>query len=147
LVERQPSKLNVASSNLVSRSLSTSIDLPGMAALANASERRGAAPRQNLGAPPRLEELRARREEILAIAKRNGASNLRVFGSVARGDAKPSSDLDLLLNLEPGRSLLDMAGLVADLEDLLGCAVDVTREAAIRRAALRERILAEAAPL
>lgn len=78
---------------------------------------------------------------------RHGAGNARVFGSVARGDARKESDLDLLLDLEPGRSLLDLAGVVVDLQDLLGCRVDVTREGGLRRPALRARILREAITL
>ena len=66
-----------------------------------------------------------RREEILRLAARRGAHNLRVFGSVARGEANESSDLDLLVAWEPGRSLLDHAGLVQDLQQLLGIKVHV----------------------
>ena len=68
-----------------------------------------------------LDALRAnRREAILEPARRRGARSVRVFGSVARGDAGPGSDLDLLVEWEPGRSLLDHAGLVQDLQELLG---------------------------
>ena len=68
-----------------------------------------------------LDTLRAgRREEILRIARRRGACSVRVFGSIARGDAGPESDLDLLVAWEPGRSLLDYAGPVQDLQELLG---------------------------
>jgi uncharacterized protein len=65
------------------------------------------------------------REEILRRAARRGAHDLRVFGSVARGEATENSDLDLLVAWEPGRSLLDHAGLVQDLQDLLGMKVHV----------------------
>jgi predicted nucleotidyltransferase len=95
----------------------------------------------------RLEELiESRREDILRIASRYGASNVRVFGSVARGEADTQSDLDLLVDLEPGRSLLDLAGLLVDLEALLGCQVDVVTERGLRQR-LRERVLREAVAL
>lgn len=93
--------------------------------------------------PPTLQELRARRDEILAIALRHGASNVRVFGSVARGEPG-ARDLDLLVDLERGRSLLDLAGLHLDLEDALGCEVDVGTRIKPR---LRERVEAELVPL
>ena len=69
--------------------------------------------------------LTAKREEILSIAARHGAHNVRVFGSVARGDASASSDLDLLVDLEQGRSLLDHAALLLEIQSLLGCDVEV----------------------
>ena len=93
-----------------------------------------------------LEELRARREAILALARRHGAYDLRVFGSVARGEADARSDIDFLVALEPGRSLLDLGGLRMDLRDALGCEVDVVTEAGLRPR-VRERVLREAAPL
>jgi predicted nucleotidyltransferase len=69
--------------------------------------------------------LRRRRKEILRVAAASGARNLRVFGSVARGDAKPGSDVDLLVEFEAGRSLWDLVGLQQDLEELLGVHVEV----------------------
>jgi predicted nucleotidyltransferase len=73
-----------------------------------------------------LDRLRAeRRREILRLAEQRGAHDVRVFGSVARGEAKENSDLDLLVAWEPGRSLMDHAGLVQDLQDLLGIRVHV----------------------
>jgi predicted nucleotidyltransferase len=72
-----------------------------------------------------LDDLRRLREEILAIARRNKAYNVRVFGSVARGDATPTSDVDFLVSFEEGASLYDLSGIVLDLKDLLGCDVDV----------------------
>lgn len=90
--------------------------------------------------------MKARREEVLRIAARHGARNLRVFGSVARGDAGPESDLDLLVELEQGRSLFDLGGLLMDLQDLLGCRVDVVTERGLR-ARIRDRVLREAVPL
>ena len=92
------------------------------------------------------EILTARRDEILRIAARYGARNLRVFGSVARGNADADSDVDLLVELEPGRSLLDLGGLLMDLQDLLGRRVDVVTERGLRER-IRDRVLREAVPL
>ena len=73
-----------------------------------------------------LEEVRSRyRAQIVAAAGRRGAHNVRVFGSVARGDQSYDSDIDFLVDFEPGRSLLDLTGLWLDLETVLGCKVDV----------------------
>jgi predicted nucleotidyltransferase len=71
-----------------------------------------------------IQALRVKREEILQIAAEHGARTVRVFGSVARGEADTASDLDLLVEMEPGRSLLDLGGLLMELQDLLGCRVD-----------------------
>jgi predicted nucleotidyltransferase len=80
-----------------------------------------------------LEELRSRyRNQILALAERRGAHNVRVFGSIARGDQQSSSDIDLLVDFEPGRSLLDLTGLWLDLESALGCKVDVVSSRGLR---------------
>jgi uncharacterized protein len=87
-----------------------------------------------------------RREEILRLAGQRGAHSLRVFGSVARNEANENSDLDLLVTWEPGRSLLDHAGLVQDLEDLLGIKVHIGTEKSLH-SYVRERILREATPL
>jgi uncharacterized protein len=92
------------------------------------------------------ESLQAKREEILSAAARHGASNVRIFGSVARGEAGPESDVDVLVDLEPGRSLLDHAALLLELEELLGCQVDVVTERGLR-SRFRERVLREAVPL
>ncbi len=86
------------------------------------------------------------REVILHIAARYGAHNLRVFGSVARGEARTDSDLDLLIKLEPGRTLLDQVALGQDLEDLLGCKVDLVEPAGLHWY-IRDRVLLEAVPL
>jgi predicted nucleotidyltransferase len=94
-----------------------------------------------------LDTLRAeRREEILRLAGRRGAHSLRVFGSVARGDANENSDLDLLVAWEPGRSLMDHAGLVEDLQELLGMKVHVGTETSLHWY-VRDRILREATTL
>ena len=90
--------------------------------------------------------LSSKREEILRIASRHGAHNVRIFGSVARGEASENSDVDLLVELEQGRSLLDQAGLMVELEDLLGRKVDVVTEQGLYWL-LRRRILKEARPL
>ena len=91
-------------------------------------------------------ELRNKRNEIIKIAANHGAKNLRVFGSVVRGEATPSSDLDLLINLEPGRSLLDLIAVKQDLEDLLGCTVDVVTENAVSPH-IRDQVLKDAVSL
>lgn len=92
------------------------------------------------------ELLTAKREEILSIAARHGAHNVRVFGSVARGDASASSYLDLLVDLEQGRSLLDHAALLLEIQSLLGCDVDVVTSKGLRPR-MRARVMAEAIPL
>lgn len=93
-----------------------------------------------------LESLRQRREEILAIAKRRGAKNIRVFGSVARGDAGPNSDLDFVVEFEPGTSLMDHGELIMDLEEKLGCRVDVVSARGMRER-LKSRVEVEAVAL
>lgn len=92
--------------------------------------------------PVTMDVIRKKRTRILAIAGRHGATNLRVFGSVARGDAGPESDLDLLVELEPGRSLLDHIALIQDLEEALGCKVDVVTEKALKER-YKKRVLDE----
>jgi predicted nucleotidyltransferase len=92
------------------------------------------------------ELLEEKREEILSIASEHGARDVRVFGSVARKEADRESDIDFLVELEPGRSLLDLGGLQMDLETLLGCRVDVVTEGGLYWL-LRRRILKEAQPL
>jgi uncharacterized protein len=87
--------------------------------------------------------LRTHRDKILAIAERHGASNVRVFGSVARGEARPDSDVDILVDLELGRSLFDHAQLQIDLEALLARKVDVVSARGLR-SHLRDRVLQEA---
>ena len=90
--------------------------------------------------------IQEKRREILAIATRHGAYNVRIFGSVARGEADEASDLDVLVDLEQNRSLLDLGGFLADLEDLLQCKVDVVTERGLKNR-IRERVLQEAVPL
>jgi hypothetical protein len=80
-----------------------------------------------------LEELRSRcRQQIVELAEKRGAHNVRVFGSIARGEQRPDSDIDLLVDFEPGRSLLDLTGLWLDLEGALGCKVDVVSSRGLR---------------
>ena len=90
--------------------------------------------------------LKDKREQILHIAAKHGANDVRIFGSVVRGEAGPSSDIDVLVVLEPGRSLLDHVALKQDLEDLLGQDVDVVTENALHWY-IRDRVLEEAVPL
>lgn len=90
--------------------------------------------------------LRAKRDEILQICAKYGARNVRVFGSVARGEADEQSDIDLLVEFEPNRSLLDHAGLWVELQDLLGVKVDVVSERGLKPR-IRQRVLQEAIPL
>ena len=92
------------------------------------------------------EKLTQHRSEILALARRYGSQNVRVFGSVARHEVGEESDLDLLVAMEPGRTLLDVAGLLVDLQDLLGCSVDIITEGGLR-GEFRDRVLAEAVPI
>ena len=94
-----------------------------------------------------LDTLRSeRRDEIMRLAARRGALNVRVFGSVAGGEANENSDLELLVAWEPGRSLLDHAGLVQDLQELLGLKVHVGTEKSLHWY-VHDRILREATPL
>ncbi len=82
----------------------------------------------------------------MQLAAQHGARNVRVFGSMARGEADQRSDVDLLVDMDPGRSLLDLGGLLMDLRELLGCSVDVVTEKGLRRR-IRERVLKEAVPI
>lgn len=90
--------------------------------------------------------LRERRAEILALARKHGASDLRVFGSVARGEADERSDLDLLVSFDEGRTLLDQIALSQDLEQLLGVHVDVLTVGGLSPY-IHDRVLREAVPV
>ncbi len=95
----------------------------------------------------RLEQLRTvYKNQILSLAAQYGAYNIRIFGSLARGENTPKSDIDLLVCFEPQRSLFDQGGLLMDLQDLLNCKVDVVDENAMRPR-FQERVLKEAIPL
>ena len=87
--------------------------------------------------------VRDKREEILRIAASHGAHNVRIFGSVARGEAGPDSDVDFLVDMGAGRTLLDLAHLFMDLEALLGCRVDVAEPEGLHWY-IRERVMSEA---
>ncbi len=90
--------------------------------------------------------VREKREAILKIAARRGARNVRLFGSLARGEESADSDVDLLVDMEEGRSLLDLSHLLQDMEELLGCRVHIVEPEALHWA-IREQIIEEAVPL
>ena len=92
------------------------------------------------------ELLKEKREEILALAVKHGALNVRIFGSVARNEAGPESDVDFLIDLGPHRTPWFPGGLIIDLENLLGCKVDVFTEKGLKER-IRDRVLQEAVPL
>lgn len=89
-----------------------------------------------------LSDIRARRDEILKVAARYGASDVRLFGSVVHGQAGPDSDVDILVRLEKGRSLIDHIALMQDLQALLGVKVDLVTERSLHPA-IRDRVLSE----
>jgi predicted nucleotidyltransferase len=89
------------------------------------------------------EIISSHREQILALADKYGASEVRVFGSVAKGTADERSDIDFLVDLAPDRSLLDLGGLLYELQHLLGRPVDVITSAGLRPR-IRDRVLREA---
>lgn len=93
-----------------------------------------------------LQAITTHRAEILALAERYGATHVRVFGSVARGESQPTSDIDLLIRMDATRSLLDYVALMQDLEDLLGQRIDLVIEPDLHPT-IRERVLAEAIPV
>ncbi|MGA2914775.1 MAG: nucleotidyltransferase family protein [Sedimentisphaerales bacterium] len=86
------------------------------------------------------------REQILALAAKRGAFNVRVFGSVARGEANPNSDVDFLVDMEDGRSLFDLGGLLMDLQELLHRKVDVVTEPGLHWY-IKDKVIREAKPL
>ena len=92
-----------------------------------------------------LAELTARRDDLLRIAAKHGARHVRVFGSVARGDARPDSDVDFLVEFERGRTVLDLSALILDLEEALGRRVDVVEVP--RQSRIAARMQREAVPL
>jgi len=92
------------------------------------------------------ESVKEKREEILKVAALRGAKNVRLFGSLVRGEERTGSDVDLLVDMEKGRSLMDLSHLIQDMEELLGCPVHIVEPEALHWA-IRERILEEAVPL
>jgi predicted nucleotidyltransferase len=90
--------------------------------------------------------LQEKRVEILKIAAQYGGSNVRIFGSVAREEATADSDIDFLMDIQAGRSLLNRIALIQDLEDLLGCKVDVAKPEILHES-IREQVLKKAIPL
>ena len=93
-----------------------------------------------------LRTLTERRSEILALAERYRAADVRIFGSVVRGDHTEASDVDFLVKARRGCSLFDLGGLLQDLQDLLGCRVDLVTEDGLKPW-LREHVLKEAIAL
>jgi len=94
----------------------------------------------------KLEELRDKRAKILELAALHGAANVRIFGSLARGEADERSDVDFLVDMRSGRSLLDLGGLLEDLREFLSRPVDVVTERGLK-ARIRDCVLREAVPL
>jgi len=92
------------------------------------------------------EIVQGKKEQVLELAARHGASNVRIFGSVANGTAEEESDIDFLVDLEKGRSLFDLGGLLMDLQQLFDCKVDVVTENGLHLY-IKERILSEAKPI
>ena len=90
--------------------------------------------------------VRRHRAEVLQLAAKYGATDVRVFGSVARGEADDVSDIDFLVRMSPGRSLFDLGGLLMDLRDLFGRPVDVVTERGLRPR-MREQVLRDALPV
>ena len=90
--------------------------------------------------------IESHREQLLALARRRGITNVRVFGSMARDEAREDSDVDLLVTLAPGTSALALGGLLLDAQELLGRHVDVVTETSLHPA-LRDRVVADAVAL
>lgn len=93
-----------------------------------------------------LDDLRKEREQIKKVAQKHGASNIRVFGSISRGEESPESDIDFLVDFEADRSLFDLVRLKLELEELLGHEVDLVTEKAMHRL-IASRVIKEAIPL
>jgi uncharacterized protein len=91
-------------------------------------------------------DIKMRRDEVLALAAKHGARNVRVFGSMVRGDNTPASDIDFLVTMDKNSSLFDQAELLCELEEMFGCKIDLVDEPRLY-ALIRDRILAESRPL
>lgn len=131
-------------------------EFPALAALAEILRVRDSDPLMAPGPPPSLAQVREQRQTIVEVAARFGASNVRAIGSVARGTATPTSDIDFLVSLDPERSLLDLGALQVALEELLDCAVHVVADVhagsgassrTSREERLVERLRADAVPV
>jgi uncharacterized protein len=96
--------------------------------------------------PVTLQAVRERRNEILSIAEKYGMKDIEIFGSVIRGEAKEKSDIDFLVNLDSGRSLLDLAGFAEEVEELLGYKIDVALKNSLKER-IKDNILKEAVKL
>jgi uncharacterized protein len=92
------------------------------------------------------ERVKEKRQDIIRVAARRGATNVRLFGSLARGEGREESDVDLLVDMEEGRSLVDLSHLLQDMEELIGRPFHIVEPEALHWA-IRERILKEAVPL
>lgn len=93
-----------------------------------------------------LQVIQQKRKDILAIARAHGLLNVRIFGSVARGEDTLNSDIDFLVDLEKGRSMFDLGGALVQLQEILGCKVDIVTERGLHWY-LRDKVLKEALPL
>ncbi len=103
-------------------------------------------PSRNIRQSPRLRVLQEKRADILRIAERRGGRNVRIFGSVAKGEDSTQSDIDLLMVFIPGTTLFDRSGLLVELQDLLGYKVDVVSEKMLHPL-VRQDVLSSAIPL
>jgi predicted nucleotidyltransferase len=92
------------------------------------------------------EQIAQKRDDVVMVARKYGATNIRLFGSVARGEERPDSDIDFLVDLQPGRSIFDLGGLLIELEALFARSVDVITESGIKPR-MKERILKEVQPV
>lgn len=90
----------------------------------------------------RRQLLMEKRQEILVLAAKYGVSNIRIFGSVAREEDDEASDIDFLVDIEPGRSLFDLGGLLYELQDMLGCDVDLVTENGLKDR-IRQQVMRE----
>lgn len=103
---------------------------------------------ENIKTFPTLAQLRAQRDEIIEIAQRHGAFNVRIFGSVARGESTPESDVDVMVSMREGVNMFDLVGLWLDLQELLRCDVSlITDDDHPRRERFMQQARKDAVPL